>query len=189
MALNPIFFVMSGTFMSDVPALSLSLIALAVYTRALRNGRLVDLAAGMVFATLATITRQNANVTPLVATVLLWRQRTLRRHAAWHIGVLLPLAAGVCMHIWFSVRPDGVRLAPIIPSAARVFIRCLRSGIYPSLTVLPLLGLRPGIVSGDRFLAALLGMLYGAGILLLGRSLLDPPHAYQGGSSLIFRIR
>ncbi len=32
----------------------------------------------------------------------------VRRHAAWHIGVLLPLAAGVCMHIWFSVRPDGV---------------------------------------------------------------------------------
>src|SRR5207248_358482 len=37
LAVNPLWFVLSGTFMTDVPALALSLIALALYARALRG--------------------------------------------------------------------------------------------------------------------------------------------------------
>src|SRR5262245_34169505 len=53
LAWNPYFFMLSGTFMTDVPALSFSLIALALYTHALDSGRLLPLAAAVVAASAA----------------------------------------------------------------------------------------------------------------------------------------
>src|ERR1700731_1067845 len=41
LAFNPLFFLLQGTYMTDVPALSMSLAALAIYGRALAGGRLV----------------------------------------------------------------------------------------------------------------------------------------------------
>jgi 4-amino-4-deoxy-L-arabinose transferase-like glycosyltransferase len=81
LALNPLFFALSGTFMSDVPALSLSLLALAAYTRALRSGRLLELTAAALLGALAAITRQNVVDAPLVAGILLLRSPHLRRRA------------------------------------------------------------------------------------------------------------
>ena len=180
-ALNPIVFVMSGTFMSDVPALSLSLIALAFYTRALRGGRLRVLLAGAFFATLATTTRQNAVVIPVVAGILLARERTLRWCPAWLVGVGLPLIAGVVVHSWFTARPDSVPLAPVVPSGMRIFVRCLRGSVYLGLSALPVLALRPGIVLEKRFLAAFVVVLDLVAILWVGAGDLAPPHAYRGG--------
>ncbi len=180
-ALNPIVFVMSGTFMSDVPALSLSLIALAFYTRALRGGRLRVLLAGAFFATLATTTRQNAVVIPVVAGILLARERTLRWRPAWLVGVGLPLIAGVVVHSWFTARPDSVPLAPVVPSGMRIFVRCLRGSVYLGLSALPVLALRPGIVLEKRFLAAFVVVLDLVAILWVGAGDLAPPHAYRGG--------
>src|SRR5262249_7631982 len=44
LALCPLFFLLQGTFMSDVPALSFSLLALALYGRAIASSRLAILA-------------------------------------------------------------------------------------------------------------------------------------------------
>jgi hypothetical protein len=38
LALNPLFFLLEGTFMTDVPALSFALVALALYGRAIKSG-------------------------------------------------------------------------------------------------------------------------------------------------------
>ena len=231
LALNPLFFLMSGTFMSDAPAFSLSLLALALYSRALRrsskNGDghldatyrsgdvirevghvsrtdepgptkgdlepapilinprrepgITELALAAAVATLATVTRQNAVATPLVAAILLWRHRKLRWRAAWHVGVWLPLIAGIAVHFWFTARPDVWPLAPAIPTVRRVFVLCYTAGIYTGLTVLPLLALRPGFVSRNRYLAALVVMLDGLAVCLGLGELFFQPVAYHGG--------
>src|SRR5437764_291368 len=67
LAFCPLFFLLQGTFMSDVPALSFSLLALALYGRAIASGRLAILGAAFVVACLAVTTRQNACAMALVA--------------------------------------------------------------------------------------------------------------------------
>jgi hypothetical protein len=155
LALNPIVFIMSGTFMSDTPAFSLSLIALALYSRALREGSLAMLASAAAVATLATITRQNAVVTPLVSGILLCRNRALRWQQAWHAGVWLPLVIGVAVNAWFAARPDAVALHPVIHPVMTIVLRLIKISLYIGLTVLPLLALCPGATSGNRFFVAL----------------------------------
>src|SRR5437588_7237564 len=43
LALNPLFFLMQGTFLTDVPALAFALAALMYYTRAIHEGRFTSL--------------------------------------------------------------------------------------------------------------------------------------------------
>jgi Dolichyl-phosphate-mannose-protein mannosyltransferase len=181
LAFNPIFFVMSGTFMSDVPALSLSLVALAFYTRALNEERFGALGAGAVVATLATMTRQNAVVTSIVAGILLWRHRTLRWAPCWLAAIWLPAIAGVLAHFWFAARPDSVPLGPRFPSWRLSFALCYITLHYLGLTVLPLLALRPGVVSWPLLLPAMGAMLYGAAVYQeSGASPFQPTVSYAG---------
>ncbi len=181
LALNPLFFLMCGSFMSDVPAFSLSLVALALYSSSLREGGPGKLVLAAVAATLATITRQNAVVTPLVAGILLWRHRALRWRPVWHGGVWLPLIAGIAVHWWFTTRPDAWPLPPRIPSVRRVCVLCYAVCIYMGLAVLPLLALRPGFISRGRYFAALVVMLDGVVVCLALGELFFPPITYHGG--------
>ena len=74
LALNPNYFLLSGTYMTDVPSLAFCLIALALYARALGSARVRWLAAATVVAVFAAVNRQNAVMASLAAgAVMAWR--------------------------------------------------------------------------------------------------------------------
>jgi hypothetical protein len=179
--LNPIVFLMSGTFMSDVPAIALSLLALDSYARALRTGSPWWLQAGVVLATFAAITRQNAIVTPIVAGLLLARDSRLRKRPAWLLGVVLPVVAGALAHFWFVGRPDAVPLGPTVPTATRVFVLIFAGSIYLGLSTLPMLALRPGISNRKWFVLALAAMAGGVWTCVMFGKAFFPSYAYHGG--------
>jgi 4-amino-4-deoxy-L-arabinose transferase-like glycosyltransferase len=118
LAFGPLFFLLQGTFMTDVPALSLALASLALYARALRGQRSGWLAAACVVAVLAAVTRQNTLAVVGAAAALLWRRPDLRRRAGWWAGVLAPVAVGGVVSIWFATRSDVRALTPSLPAPA-----------------------------------------------------------------------
>jgi hypothetical protein len=118
LALNPLFFLLQGTFMTDVPALALALASLALYSRALRGERPGWLGAACAVGVLAAVTRQNTLAVVGAAAVLLWRQPDLRRRTGWWFGVLAPAAVGAVVYLWFSARGDVRPLTPALPSPA-----------------------------------------------------------------------
>jgi hypothetical protein len=164
LALNPLFFLLEGTFMTDVPALSFALIALALYGRAIKSGRWPWLLAGTAVATLAVVTRQNMVLVPIVAGLMLMiRQPSLRRAPGWLLTIAVPVAIGVGTEVWFRARPDIKPMTPHIPlptdAVALVFVMLHFCG----LAALPLLVLHRSRYSWSVFAIAL-GIL-GAGMM------------------------
>lgn len=99
LALNPLFFLLQGTFMTDVPALSFTLAALALFTRALNSGRTVWLGVAVGVTILAVITRQNTVAIPIAVGIVLWRFPQLRWRPIWLLAVVVPLVVGVGTHL------------------------------------------------------------------------------------------
>ncbi|MCX5795414.1 MAG: hypothetical protein NTY77_07975 [Elusimicrobia bacterium] len=103
-AFNPLFFVLCPSFMTDAPALSLGLVALALSRRAFR-GDSCDrrwLVAGALFAALAYGIRQTALSIPAGLSVCYWRRLSRDRRsliAVW----LVPLAAVAGYQAWLSL--------------------------------------------------------------------------------------
>lgn len=119
MAFQPLFFLLQGTFMTDVPALSLALIDLALYCRALRSRKSSWLAGAVAVAILAAITRQNTVAVPLAIAFLLRSDTNLCCRPLWWLGVLVPVLVGVALHFWFQRRPDIIPVEPrVLPPAA-----------------------------------------------------------------------
>jgi 4-amino-4-deoxy-L-arabinose transferase-like glycosyltransferase len=118
LALNPLFFLLQGTFMTDVPALALGLVALALYSRALRGQQIGWLATACVLGILAAVTRQNTLAVVGAAGVLLWRRPELRRRIGWWIAVLAPAAVGAAVYLWFGARTDVRQPTPALPAPA-----------------------------------------------------------------------
>jgi 4-amino-4-deoxy-L-arabinose transferase-like glycosyltransferase len=143
LAVNPLFFLLSGTFMTDVPALSLSLIALALYGRGLRPGGTAYLATACVVAVLAVITRQNTLPVVVVAAYLLWCRPELRRRVAGWVAVLMPAAAGLAVHFWFQARPDVRALSPALPAGDALLALPFQAVHFCGLCALPLLLVKP----------------------------------------------
>ena len=139
LAFNPLFFLLAGTYMTDVPALSMALAALAFYRRALAGGRLGALALGTSVATLAALTRQNTLVVPIVTAILLARERPLRKRPAWWIAIALPLVIGIAVHLWFQGRPDTRAIAPQWPETDVLLLLPFLLGHFFGLYALPLL--------------------------------------------------
>jgi hypothetical protein len=146
LAFNPLFFLLQGTFMTDVPALALALVALALYGRALRGAGIGWLAAACAAAVLAAVTRQNAVAVALAAAVLLGRQPALRRRPLWWLGVALPVAAAGAVHVWFQGRSDVRPLRPAVPSLPTLLLLPFLVIHFCGLSALPLLAgeRRPG---------------------------------------------
>jgi hypothetical protein len=163
LAFHPLFFLLQGTFMTDVPALSLSLIALALYGQALRRERTAWLTAACLTAALAAISRQNTVTVPLVAAVLLWRVPSLRLRPLWWLGILLPVAAGMATHFWFQQRTDIRAMKPDLLAPAPLLQLPFVMLHFAGLAALPLLLLAPRIESWERFAWALAVMLAFAG--------------------------
>lgn len=117
LAFQPLFLALSATFMSDVPALSLCLISLALAGRALARGRLLWLVLSSAVAVLAVLTRQNAIVAPLVIGYFVSRPDCpFRRNSGWWACVLLPIVIGLGICVWFESRTDVRRSYPAVPA-------------------------------------------------------------------------
>jgi hypothetical protein len=146
LALNPLFVLSQGTYMTDVPALSFALAALALYARAVRGADRRWLAAATATALLGAVTRQNTLAAPVAAGILLARSPGLRGRPAWWLAVALPVAAGVATHAWFQRRPDVVALSPHFPDAEYLLLLPFLALHLCGLAALPvlLLGPRPG---------------------------------------------
>jgi 4-amino-4-deoxy-L-arabinose transferase-like glycosyltransferase len=167
LAFNPLFFLLQGTFMTDVPALALAFLALALYGRALRGGGLGWLVGAAVVATLAAVTRQNTLAAPVAAALLLARDPVLRRRPVWWAAVLVPAAAGLAAHFWFQQRPDIRSLSPK-PAAPDMLLALPFQAVHVcGLAALPLLLLRPRLGSWRPLAVALAVMLAAAGYWLL----------------------
>ena len=103
LALNPLFFVSQGTYMTDVPALSFGMIALNGYARAISQKDFRWLLLAVVVALLGVTTRQTLIVVPLVAgRLLLVRFPKLRFQPVWILAVVLPMAVCLATNHWFS---------------------------------------------------------------------------------------
>jgi hypothetical protein len=159
LAFHPLFFLLQGTFMTDVPALSLSLMALALYGQAVRRERADWLTAACLTATLAAISRQNTLTVPLVAAVLLWRVPSLRARPVWWLEVLVPVAAGLATHFWFQQRSDVRALKPDLLVPASLVQLPFILVHFAGLAALPLLLLAPRLESWQTFVWALALML------------------------------
>ncbi len=106
---NPLFFLLSFTFMADVPYLAWSLAALALYLKAAETDRDVWWAAGSLIASWAYLLRQLGVFLPLAALIfLLLRRRLDIRRAAL---IALPMAVTVLAHRWWFFRVNGATWA------------------------------------------------------------------------------
>jgi len=106
LGLSPLFFWLSGTFMTDVPSLAFSLVALACYDRALRNSAPLWLLPAAIFTCLAVTMRQPGLAVPVAAGLVLLSRGPARKAASW-LAVVVPLACGLGTLWWFNQRPDA----------------------------------------------------------------------------------
>ena len=98
---NPFFFLLSFTFMTDVPYLSWLLLALWLYVRAFESDVAVDWLLAAVAASLAYLVRQLALPALLsVIVALIWRKKLSLRRLLFGFGPLL-LTAGIHW-FWFN---------------------------------------------------------------------------------------
>jgi hypothetical protein len=162
LAFNPLFFLLQGTFMTDVPALSFSLVSLAMYSRAIRHGRPMLLAPAVIFSLLAVGTRQNTLVVPLVAALLVLQAPRLRLNAVWILAVALPLIVGLAIQYWFRQRSDVLLVDPHLPAPYVLVFWPYLAVHFFGLTVIPLLPLSRRLLPIKPFLLATAIMLFGA---------------------------
>lgn len=113
LALDPLFFISQGTYMTDVPALSFGLLALNFYSRALNARDARWLLPAVVVTLFAVVTRQTMLAVPLAAGLLFWRVPEIRWKPAWIISIVVP--AIVCLYTawWFSRRTDVQSMQPV----------------------------------------------------------------------------
>jgi hypothetical protein len=161
---NPFFFMLSGTYMTDVPSLAFGLITLAVYGRALESGRLLTLAAATALGLVAVATRQNALGAPMAAGILMVRS-PFRTRPLWVAGIVIPIVAGFAIHAWLKTRSDVAMtsfLQPRLPGLEHAAWLGFTGTHYLGLMAAPVLLLLPSRRSWKVFTAALVVMTVGA---------------------------
>jgi hypothetical protein len=143
LAWSPYFMMLSGSFMSDVPGLCSSLIALAFYAHALSTGRARSWIWAMLAATFGVITRQNTVAAPLAACAFLLMTPKRRREPMAWLGCAIPLAIAAGVQYWMRTVPDAVPLSPHLPSPQEAGMVLFLAIIFGGLFSLPML-LWPG---------------------------------------------
>jgi hypothetical protein len=143
---SPLYFVLSPSFMTDVPALSLGLVGLALAWPGLEDARPRRLAIGSIFFALAYGIRQNALLWPAALTFYLWtRKRLDRRSVAGLWG--FPLAALAAYQFWYrwvhGATLNDYQLvfgAPDLPAPwpAIILVRAAVGALYAGLFALPI---------------------------------------------------
>ncbi len=93
LAVNPIFLVLSASFMTDVPSLAASVLCAWMLLRGVRRGRALDFAAGCALAGCAVMIRQTGILLPLAfGAAYLWGRGVTRRRL-----LIAALPAAVCL--------------------------------------------------------------------------------------------
>jgi hypothetical protein len=167
LAFSPYFFILQGTFMTDVPTLSFSLIALALYSRSIdwsddsRGSTGLMLAASSV-ACLAAMTRQNTAMVPIVAGTMMWYSRRRIPIFTWLLGVGLPIAVAVGTSMWFHARSDTEPSYYEVPKPDVVLLFPFAALQLLGLLTLPLWPLAEVARKWKWIAAAVLLMLAGA---------------------------
>jgi hypothetical protein len=154
LALNPLFLLIQGSFMTDIPSLSLCLLALAFYGRAINGAKAGWLLPAIVAAVLAGINRQNSVAAPMAAAIMLWRRPALRRQLPWGAAVAIPLAVAVAVHLWFTDRQDVMHLPPRVLAPTMTLVLPFAMVLYCGLAALPMLLLNPRPNSWKAWLIA-----------------------------------
>ena len=172
LALNPLFFVSQGTYMTDVPALSFGLIGLNAYVQAIHRNNFRWLLFAVIVALLGVTTRQTLIAVPLVAgLLLLLRFPRQRFHPTWILSVVLPVAVCLAVSYWFSQRTDITPMQMSLRAKALVF-RPFLALHWCGLLVLPLCWLNWRGRNWKIYWAALAAMLLGAvAVFQLGQTL------------------
>jgi hypothetical protein len=172
-AFNPVCFLLAGTFMSDVPALSLTLVSLALLYRALRSRSVSLMLCAALAGVAAATTRQNASMIGVVAALLLATDPILRRRLAWCVLAVAPLAAGIGAHWWLSARNDVRPLAPSMPDPESLLLVPFACAHWLGVAVLPLIALEPRLSRAtDSARSRPAGGTYGTGWIATGLMLL-----------------
>lgn len=131
---SPLYLVLSASFMTDVPALALGLIGLALAA----GGGVRDLAAGSLFFALAYGVRQTMLAFPAGLTLWLWRQGRLsppRAAALW----ALPLLAAAAHGLWYhGVHGATLNRFPLAFDPLTLLRRLAAGCVYAGLFALPL---------------------------------------------------
>ena len=162
LAMNPLFFVSQGTYMTDVPALSFGLIALNAYARAISQRDFRWLLLAVIVALLGVTTRQTLIAVPLVAGLLLFvRFPKLRFQPIWILSVALPVLVCLVTSYWFAQRTDITPMQLNLRAKALLF-RPFLALHWCGLLVLPLCWLNWRERSWTIYGAALVAMLLGA---------------------------
>ncbi len=140
-AANPVVLLLSSSFMTDVPFVASTLMALLCYTRAMHRGQIHFVWWGGAWACLAFLDRQIAIVTPLAAMPLLLPRSSFEHKRASVVWALVGTAVGmlICSLVMMAlVKPTGEMLKLVdrlndlleIPAA-----RYLASNLYVLSTI------------------------------------------------------
>jgi hypothetical protein len=164
--LNPIYFCLSLTFMTDVPFVALSMLSLLFFVRALRTEAPADLLAAFSLATGAVFIRQPGIFIPIAFAIVYGLKHGLNRGTL--VRAILP-TAGLIGAIW--IYPAILRATTGLPSEYITLHRIL-DGIRGSESS-DLLKTPKAI--GDRLLTE----LFYLGLFLLPSSILVVRHFWQ----------
>src|SRR5262249_50677845 len=116
LAWSPYFMMLSGSFMTDVPGLCSSLIALSFYAHALSTGTTLSCIGAVLARLFGAATRQNTVAAPLAACMILLMMPERRRQPVGCIACTIPLAIAAGVQYWMRFLPDAVPLGPHVPS-------------------------------------------------------------------------
>jgi hypothetical protein len=160
LGLSPYFLWLSGTYMTDIPALAFSLIALALYARAFRSEELLVVLAAALAATLGAVTRQNTITASAAAAVMLLLCPRLRWNTLWWFFVLMPAVVCLCTHLWLQKRPDAVPrpltwpTGPVLALFPFIMFHFLGIAALPALVLVPAPWARKWFVPAFLLMAA-----------------------------------
>jgi hypothetical protein len=160
---NPLLLGTQATLLADVAALSLGLIALALYMQAFAGKRPVSLVTASIAATVGTLICLNVIAVPLAVICLFSRKGCrLRAEPAWWLATLLPLLLGI---VGRAPSADWQGLKALVPgfaSPVEILLLPYWATQFCGLAVLPALALTPP--RRWKPLAAALALMAGAAV-------------------------
>jgi hypothetical protein len=149
LALDPVFFALSFSFMTDVPFVDVSAIAMFFYVSAVRRDRPVRLWIGGAVSIAAFLVRPIGIALPLtIVPALLWRRDALKAVRQAALPVIVPLMAMIGLQVvmpralgqldWLAIRSAGIKWVSLIPvrTYAVWTIRVVLESIFPLATLL-----------------------------------------------------
>jgi len=105
--INPLYFSLSNSFMTDVPFLSLLLISVYFFCKAIQTKQRNYIVIGTVFSVLATLIRQLGVVIPLAYAVvaIIEKNQTLKQKTKHFIPLLITVSALILALVWLNNIP------------------------------------------------------------------------------------